>query len=179
MEWLDIVDEEGNPTGETVERTEAHAEGIRHRTAHVWLLRRCPDGVEVLLQKRSAGKDSFPGCYDISSAGHIPAGCGFLESAMRELSEELGLEAAPEEFIYCGRRQIFHKDRFHGRDFVDCQVTNVYCLWKDVDPEELALQESELESVRWMKLSECKRLVRENGFKHCIYEEELNLLPRE
>ena len=130
------------------------------------------------MQKRSAEKDSFPGCYDISSAGHIPAGCGFLESAVRELSEELGLNIAPEELVYCGRRQISHRDWFHGKEFVDSQVTNVYCLWKDVEPEALALQASELESVRWMKLSECKKLVRENGFKHCIYIEELELLPQ-
>ena len=32
-EYLDIVDENGIPTGETVERETAHAKGIRHRTA--------------------------------------------------------------------------------------------------------------------------------------------------
>ena len=40
MELLDIVDEKGNPTGETVPREVAHREGIRHRTAHVWIFRR-------------------------------------------------------------------------------------------------------------------------------------------
>ena len=35
MEILDVVDETGAPTGETVERTEAHREGVRHRTSHV------------------------------------------------------------------------------------------------------------------------------------------------
>ena len=30
MELLDIVDEKGNPTGETVPREVAHREGIRH-----------------------------------------------------------------------------------------------------------------------------------------------------
>lgn len=33
-EIFDIVDENGQPTGETVTRSQAHAEGIRHRTAH-------------------------------------------------------------------------------------------------------------------------------------------------
>ena len=58
---LDVVDENGMPTGETVERSAAHANGIRHRTSHVWLLRRRSEGVEVLLQKRSDNKDSFRG----------------------------------------------------------------------------------------------------------------------
>ena len=30
MEWLDIVDEYGNPTGEKVERSVAHSKGILH-----------------------------------------------------------------------------------------------------------------------------------------------------
>ena len=38
-ELFDIVDENGNPTGETVSRSEAHAKGIRHRTAHIWVIR--------------------------------------------------------------------------------------------------------------------------------------------
>ena len=67
MELLDIVDEKGNPTGETVPREVAHREGIRHRTAHVWIFRRRGGVVQILLQKRSDNKDSDPGCYDISS----------------------------------------------------------------------------------------------------------------
>ena len=40
MELLDIVDENGIPTGKTIERKIAHSEGIRHRTAHVWIIRK-------------------------------------------------------------------------------------------------------------------------------------------
>ena len=36
-EMLDIVDENGIPTGRSVPRTVAHAEGLRHRTSHVWI----------------------------------------------------------------------------------------------------------------------------------------------
>ena len=97
MELLDIVDEKGNPTGETVPREVAHREGIRHRTAHVWIFRRRGGVVQILLQKRSDNKDSDPGCYDISSAGHVQAGDEFLPSAIRELKEELGIEAGEED----------------------------------------------------------------------------------
>ena len=89
MEILDVVDETGAPTGETVERTEAHREGVRHRTAHVWIARNRNGRIQLLLQKRCMQKDSFPGCYDISSAGHIPAGEEYIPSAIRELKEEL------------------------------------------------------------------------------------------
>ena len=73
-EILDIVDENGIPTGQTVDRETAHLKGIPHRTAHVWLLRVKNGKVQILLQKRADNKSAFPGCYDISSAGHIPAG---------------------------------------------------------------------------------------------------------
>ena len=75
MEIFDVVDDEGRPTGETVSRQEAHEKGIRHRTAHIWVIRREPGkgGIQILLQKRAMDKDSFPGQYDTSSAGHIHA----------------------------------------------------------------------------------------------------------
>lgn len=175
-EALDIVDEDGNPTGETVERGRAHREGIRHRTSHVWLLRRRAGGVEVLLQKRSENKDSYPGCYDISSAGHIPAGSGYTESALRELKEELGITAEEDELIFCGRRRISCDNIFHGQRFVERQVSHVYCMWKDIEPEEMTLQASEIDDVMWIGLSECLRMVRENSFRHCIVCEELEML---
>ena len=74
MELIDIVDEIGIPTGETIDRTVAHRTGVRHRTTHIWIVRKREGRIQILLQKRAKYKDSFPGCYDISSAGHIPAG---------------------------------------------------------------------------------------------------------
>ena len=106
MEILDIVDKKGQPIGLTIDRETAHLEGVRHRTSHVWLLRQVQGETQVLLQKRSQDKDSFPGCYDISSAGHIPAGVDFIPSALRELKEELGLDAEAQELIYCGQRSF-------------------------------------------------------------------------
>ena len=91
MELFDVVDGQGRPTGATVSREQAHREGVRHRTAHVWILRKKDGKTQILLQKRSENKDSHPGCYDISSAGHIPAGQEFVPSALRELKEELGV----------------------------------------------------------------------------------------
>ena len=122
-EILDIVDEQGRPTGQTVPRAVAHAEGIRHRTSHVWILRRHAGRVEVLLQMRCQAKDSFPGCYDISSAGHIPAGCDFVESALRELREELGVTLPADALQECGVRHFTFEDVFHVRLFKDNQVS--------------------------------------------------------
>ena len=47
MEILDICDELGNPTGKTVERKIAHQQGILHRTAHVWILRKKENKIQI------------------------------------------------------------------------------------------------------------------------------------
>ncbi len=178
-EIFDVVDEQGFPTGKTVEREVAHSEGILHRTAHLWLMRRSENGVEILVQKRSANKDSYPSCYDISSAGHIPAGVDFKPSAIRELKEELGLDAKDEELQYCGTRRIRGEREFHGKMFRDNQVSNVYCIWRDIEPEECTLQVEEVEEVRWIGLEECKERVAAQDSAFCIKMEELLMLPVE
>ena len=80
MELFDVIDSKGNPTGQIVSREKAHAEGIPHRTAHIWIIREKEGRVQILLQKRSQNKDSFPGKFDTSSAGHIQAGDEPLEN---------------------------------------------------------------------------------------------------
>ena len=67
-------------------------------------------GYDLLLQKRSKEKDSFPGCYDISSAGHISAGDEPLETALRELEEELGIKAEPEQL----KKVCMHEGSMNG-----------------------------------------------------------------
>lgn len=176
LELFDIVDENGDPTGETVERTLAHSQGIRHRSSHVWLLRRRQGRVEILLQKRSRDKDSFPGCYDISSAGHIPAGVDYVSSALRELEEELGEKASLEELIYCGTRHIRYTETFYGKPFRDNQVSKVYLLWRDKEAEDFVLQKEEIEEVKWFDFYECMELVKKNAIPHCIMQEELDMI---
>lgn len=175
MEMLDIVDENGEPTGVIKERTKVHEDGDLHRTAHVWILRdNDRGGQDVLLQKRSADKDSFPGCYGISSAGHIPAGVGYMESALRELKEELGIEAKVEELIDCGIRRLSDTNVFYGKIFRDHRITRIYKIKRnDIEIEKLTLQKEEIESVLWMDYEECVEAVKNNTIKHCILLDEL------
>ena len=177
-EWLDVVDENGAPTGETVERERAHREGFRHRTAHVWLLRRRGGRVEILLQMRSREKDSFPGCYDISSAGHIPAGQSVTESALRELREELGVTVEAGALIPCGQRRFFSHLTFRGQPFLDNQISDVFCLWLDRDEKDFTVQKSEVEYVRWMEFDACIRAVTEGSIPSAISLEELEMVRR-
>lgn len=177
MELFDVVNEYGEPTGDVVDRETAHLEGVRHRTAHLWLLRERDGNTEILLQKRAQTK-SFPGCYDISSAGHIPAGDEYRESAVRELREELGVTAEESELIYCGDKYITWDDVFFGKPYHDRQYTRVFMLWKDLDEDRFSLQKEEVDSVLWMDIEQCIEGVKENGFMNCIDLEELMMVQR-
>jgi 8-oxo-dGTP pyrophosphatase MutT (NUDIX family) len=162
MEWFDIVDENGDPTGDTVERSTAHRDGIRHRTAHIWIIRNGVNGTEVLLQQRSENKDSFPLQYDTSSAGHVRAGDEPLASAVREIGEELGIRVEGTDLTYIGTFLNRYEQVFHGSLFRDHEISFVYIYEKPVDEENLVLQEEEVREVRWFPLA----YVMEETLKH-------------
>ena len=170
MELFDVCDEFGNPTGEVTARKVAHAKGLCHRTAHVWICEVSRESVKVLLQKRAQGKDSFPGCYDTSSAGHIQAGDQPLESALRELEEELGIKASAEELSFIGTFRILYESEFYGEVFKDNEVAYVYTYEKSVDPEMLQLQQEEVEAVRWFDLEEVYQAVCRKDPAICVPE---------
>ena len=161
MEIFDVIDKDGNPTGETVTREQAHTEGIPHRTAHIWILRKKEGRIQVLLQKRSKNKDSFPGMFDTSSAGHIQAGDEPLESALREFHEELGIRAQPQELEFAGNFRISYEKEFYGKMFRDNEIAFVYIYSQPVDETKLVLQKEEVETVEWFDLEEayanCKK----------------------
>ena len=176
MEYLDIVDENGKPTGKTVSRDLAHRDGILHRTAHVWVVRPSGSGYDILLQKRSMEKESFPGLYDTSSAGHIPAGEEPLTSALRELREELGINATTEQLHYAGLFRIRYEKEFHGHLFRDNEVTKVYVYSEPVDTSSLKLQISEVDEVRWFALDEVWNEIRYSRERFCVPAEGLKIL---
>ena len=177
LELLDIVDENGNPTGDIIERTKAHEIGAPHRTSHVWLIRKSSiDTTQILIQKRSNTKDCHPGSYDISSAGHIPAGSDYISSALRELKEELGVDANPNELIFIGFRKDGFEQVFYGKMFKDNQISKVFLLKRDIDERDFILQEEEVSEVLWIDLCECIHKVKHNLIKNCIALDELYMI---
>ncbi len=176
MEYLDIVDENGTPVGETVSREDAHRYGILHRTAHVWIVRKEDSRTQVLLQKRSINKESYPGMYDTSSAGHIPAGEEPLPSAVRELKEELGIDADETQLRYTGTFRIQYEKMFHGKLFKDNEITRVYLYDAPVDADDLVLQSSEVESVAWFDIDEVWDEIQHCRDRFCVPTDGLRLL---
>ncbi len=76
-------------TGTFTSRGVCHEQGLWHCSVHIWIVD--PSSSSILLQKRSMKKDTFPGRWDISSAGHVEKGKSLLETAQCELAEELGI----------------------------------------------------------------------------------------
>ena len=176
MEYFDVVDKNGQPTGEMVSRDEAHQKGLPHRTSHVWIVRSSEHGYEILLQKRSMEKESFPGYYDTSSAGHIPAGEEPLPSALRELSEELGIEASSEQLHYAGIFRNQYEKVFHGKLFRDNEVTQVFVYDGLVEISSLTLQETEVDEVCWFGLEEVRQEIRTDRSRFCVPAASLDVL---
>ena len=176
MEFFDICDENGNPTGETVERSVAHRDGICHRTAHVWIARKNKSNWDLLLQKRSMQKDSFPGCYDTSSAGHIPAGQEVKESALRELEEELGIVAVKEQLHFTGVFRVHYESTFHGKIFRDNEIANVFVYLDPIQEDDLKIQKEELDGVLWMELDAIRNACEHRDGTFCVPTGGLNLV---
>ena len=86
-EWFDVVDRNDTVIGRA-SREEVHQNGLLHRSAHLLVF----DGSgRVLLQKRSEGKDRFPGRWDSSVSGHVDSGEGYDQCIVREAMEEIGI----------------------------------------------------------------------------------------
>lgn len=91
-EWFDVVDENDQVTVRAT-RHQVHLQKLRHRAVHVFVFNRAG---ELFLQKRSRWKDVHPLDWDSSAAGHVDSGQGYEETAVRELREELGINAGVE-----------------------------------------------------------------------------------
>ena len=178
MEYFDVCNEQGEPTGETVSREIAHRDGILHRTSHVWIFREMAGKKQVLLQRRSKQKDSYPGLYDTSSAGHIPAGEEPLPSALRELEEELGIRATADQLAYAGSFRIEYVDTFHDRIFHDNEFTHVYVYREPVDIQDLRLQETEVEDAAWFDLEEVWNEIQFSKDRFCVAPQGMQVLMK-
>jgi isopentenyldiphosphate isomerase len=101
-EYFDIFDANLNPAIPfRMERKESHRTGAWHQTFDCWVLRRGPSGNKIVLQLRSADKDSYPSTFDISASGHLLAG-EKPEDGVREIEEELGLKVNYADLLYLG-----------------------------------------------------------------------------
>lgn len=175
-EYFDILNEDGTKTGRVKLRSLVHQDGDLHSGSHVWIYRRYNEKYEVLLQKRSSNKDSFPNCYDISSAGHIPAGEDYLTTAVRELEEELGIVVDKKELTFLFSQKEECSAIFYGKQFINKEISYVFALERNVNIGDLKLQAEEIQSVMWMDIFDVKKFVDCSDSEFCINKDEYNRL---
>lgn len=114
-EYIDILDQKGNQTGKTKLKSQAHKDGGLHKSAHIWIIN---SQNKLLIQKRAPDNDCYQNTWDISSAGHLAAGEQSIDSAIREIDEELGLKLKKENLEYLFSltcNQITNKGTFINR----------------------------------------------------------------
>jgi isopentenyl-diphosphate delta-isomerase type 1 len=96
-EIFQLVDRAGTPIGQAT-RAECHGNpSLMHLVVHIHII--SSDG-RLLLQKRSARKDTNPGLWDTSVGGHVNAGEPVREAVLRESREELGIDASEARPLY-------------------------------------------------------------------------------
>jgi Isopentenyldiphosphate isomerase len=144
-ERFDIYDEHLQPLG-TASRAETHALGYWHRSFHCWLTRREENRRFVRFQLRQAGKDTYPGCYDITAAGHLTAG-ETTQDAVREIEEELGVAARFEDLIPLGKARKEMFGEVNGVPFIDREISDVFALVCSLPLDALKLQAEEVAAV--------------------------------
>ncbi len=92
-EEVDVVDNEDRVVGVATIDT-CLREGFLHRAVAVLVKRK--NGA-VVLQRRSRNDSWHAGLWTISCTGHVRRGESYLQAAIRELGEELGLTSPVEE----------------------------------------------------------------------------------
>ncbi|MBN2322743.1 MAG: NUDIX domain-containing protein [Spirochaetes bacterium] len=144
MERLEVFDENGIPTGTVETRETIHKKGLLHRTVHIWLYRQN----EILLQKRSKSKDSHPGLWDISAAGHIDVGETPLHAAIREIKEELGLTVKKNALRYVETKRLDLVSQ--GGKFIDKEITALFLCRFEGAIDDLFQNDAEVEALRFV-----------------------------
>ena len=86
-EIFDVVDEQDHVLRQA-SRHDVHKNGWRHRAVHIFVFN---SAGELFLQKRSRWKDAFPLRWDSSAAGHVNTGDDYEPTALREITEEMGV----------------------------------------------------------------------------------------
>ena len=147
-ELIDILDSKGNATGEVCLKSEAHNKGLWHASIHAWIFTK---NGQVLIQKRIENKDTFPGLWDVSVAGHIGAGEDPLLAARREIFEEVGFEIPPDSLNFIGTHST---DTERSKDLIDREYHHTYIVELTVPFENLRIQIEEVSEIKLIPIDE-------------------------
>lgn len=152
-EQIDILDSAGKRTGEIRSRSDVHRLGLWHRTVHIWLF---DSAGNILFQLRAHDKESNPNLYDTSCAGHISAGENSLNSAVREIAEELGIKKRAEDLAYIFESS--HESSLNGGTYLDNEFYDVYRAEISEDEKrKLVPQPHEVDAFKFFSVKEFRQ----------------------
>ncbi len=140
-ELVDIVDDDDRVIA-TVTRAEMRAKRLQHRSVGIAVL--SSDG-RLLIHRRSADKDLWPGWWDIAAGGVVTAGESYEAAARRELAEELGVDAV--ELDYLGQSH-----------YIDDHLAALCRGYRVVHDGPFNFDDGEIVEARWVTPAELKTM---------------------
>lgn len=165
IELIDIVDKNGNFTGQVMEREEAHNKNLLHNEISVYIIN---DKKEVLLQKRSPNKRFYPNKWGLCS-GHVLSGESLKLAALREIEEEVGLKVSYSDLVQFGAKLINIKD-------TNSSIKYSFYIKRNLNIEDLIIQKEELTELKWYKIDDIIAMVKHKDNSITIKEDRLYLL---
>ncbi len=154
MEYWDILDKSGNPTGKRICRgRSALTRGEYHPVVHVWIFH----NNRFLIQKRSIQKHPMAGEW-AATGGAVISGERPIEAAVRELSEELSVDVGENDL--CLIKRMTRKN----------SIIDIFSLHRQIDEKKLTLQKSEVEMVKWVSVETLKEMIKNGEFHNYGYE---------
>jgi len=166
MEYLDVVDENDNLTGEIEDKDIIHEKGLWHREVAVWVMNEKGD---ILVQKRAASKRIKPNKWGFC-AGHVDAGEDVEKAAKRELFEEEGL-ICDLEFLFVEKVPSERANNIEDNKFM-----YMFFARTNKRSEEFIIQYEELSEVKYISMNELERAVREKDDDYTFVKREY--IPR-
>jgi isopentenyldiphosphate isomerase len=137
-ELLFVVDEDNNPI-EPQPRSLVHKKGIWHRTSHIWIINKKK---EILCHQRSLKVETSPGNWDPYCGGHLGPEISYIDGALKELNEELGIAAKEKELSFFKVYKNETNYEFQGI---------FYMTWEG-DTANLHIEEDEVQQLKWFPL---------------------------
>ena len=167
MELIQIVDENGNFTGQIIDKEEAHDKNLLHNEVAAFIIN---DKKQVLLQKRSANKRFNPNKWALC-AGHVDAYESLEDAILREIKEEVGLDISKDDLHQFGEREFTIRDS-------NSHITYFYYIRSNLNEKDFVIQKEELSEVKWFDIDDVIEMIKKNDSSIVFDEKRLKLFEQ-